>query len=234
MNINYRETQYNFLDSVPVSSRDPNGPRVMSAQLTLSIENLVIFAIVSIMVLLFCFSLGVERGKRLVLSDGIEAGNPQGQTAPAAPAKGVTAEADDVIAPGDARKNVLDAFVSSWRDKGKAAAPDVQPAAATATSEPKPAQQAVVPAPEKAPKKEPAVVAAASGPYTVQVASYKSQKTAKREADSLKQKGYRDVYVLPKGSFVIVCVGSFSKKAEATSFTRQLKNRYQDPLVRRL
>src|SRR5205085_11638228 len=43
---------------------DINKPKFLLANLTLSVESLVIFAILGIMVTLFSFSLGVERGKR--------------------------------------------------------------------------------------------------------------------------------------------------------------------------
>jgi cell division septation protein DedD len=74
---------------------------------------------------------------------------------------------------------------------------------------------------------------AASG-FTVQVASYKSDRFAQKEADALKKKGYSDVYVMNKGKFVILCVGKFTSKDGADKLTKKLRNNYQDPVVRRL
>jgi len=69
--------------------------------------------------------------------------------------------------------------------------------------------------------------------YTIQVASFKQEKNAQREADQLKRFGY-DIYVMPKGKHSIVCVGKFTKKREAIAFSKKLKDRYHDCLVRRL
>ncbi len=69
--------------------------------------------------------------------------------------------------------------------------------------------------------------------YTVQVASYKGDKFANREADVLAEDGY-ETLVLPKGEYVILCVGKFSKKAAARELSQELKDKYKDCLVRRL
>ena len=68
--------------------------------------------------------------------------------------------------------------------------------------------------------------------YTIQVASFKLEKSARREAARLKNAGH-DTFVIPKGSYSIVCVGRFVQREEAKVFSHQLKNRYQDLLVRR-
>jgi cell division protein FtsN len=99
-----------------------------------------------------------------------------------------------------------------------------------------------VPLPKAVVKAKTAVVApavaavkpAGTGAYTIQVASYKGIKSAQREADKLKQKGFDNVYVLPKGTYTIVCVGSFRNKEDASGIKRQLNNRYQGSVVRRL
>ncbi|NTV29030.1 MAG: SPOR domain-containing protein [Candidatus Omnitrophica bacterium] len=193
------------------------------------------------MVILFCFSLGVERGRRVALA---ESGNavtvvtptPVAQTVPV---KGAAAEDDDVIDNGSG-KNMFEAFTASWRSPGKPALQTALPEPDKAVTAPKTVKVTPASAPDRAAKAVPpvtnkvAVRPASSGSFTVQVASYKSTQSAKREAENLKQKGYREVYVLPKGSFVIVCVGSFTTKSDASTLTRQLKNRYQDPVVRRL
>jgi len=70
--------------------------------------------------------------------------------------------------------------------------------------------------------------------FTIQVASFKLRKNAQREADRLKDNGHEDAFVLPKGSYTIVCVGKFSQKADAREFLSKLPSRYNDSLVRRL
>ena len=70
--------------------------------------------------------------------------------------------------------------------------------------------------------------------FTIQVASFKLEKNAKREADRLRGRGHDDTFVVPKGSYSIVCVGKFIQRNEAKKFSSKLKKRYNDCLVRRL
>ena len=63
MNINYKQPQFELFPANSATLEDINKPRFLLANLTLSVESLVIFAILGIMVALFSFSLGVERGK---------------------------------------------------------------------------------------------------------------------------------------------------------------------------
>ncbi len=65
MNINYRQPQFELFPADSALLDDTNKPRFLLANLTLSIESLVIFTILGIMVGLFAYSLGVERGKHL-------------------------------------------------------------------------------------------------------------------------------------------------------------------------
>ena len=69
--------------------------------------------------------------------------------------------------------------------------------------------------------------------FTIQVASYKSEKYAAKEANNIKQKDM-DIFVLPKGSHQILCVGKFEKKEDALALLSRLKGRYKDCLIRRL
>jgi hypothetical protein len=65
MNINYKQPQFELFPANSATLEDINKPRFLLAKLTLSIESLVILAILGIMVALFAFSLGVERGKSI-------------------------------------------------------------------------------------------------------------------------------------------------------------------------
>src|SRR3989338_8917740 len=65
MNINYKQPQFELFPANSATLDDVNKPRFLLANLTLSIESLVILVILGIMVALFSFSLGVERGKHL-------------------------------------------------------------------------------------------------------------------------------------------------------------------------
>ena len=197
MNINYKESQIDFLSHVGGKAEEPSRPRYMAAQMSLSLENLVIFAIVAIMVVIFVFSLGIERGKGVALTT-IEAPVSDGKSVMKTEVKEFKADPQKI-------KSVLSSSKAIVKAKPVVAAP--------AGTSAKPA---------------------GTGAYTLQVASYKGIKSAQREADKLKQKGFDNVYVLPKGTYTIVCVGNFQNKEDASGVKRQLNNRYQGSVVRRL
>ena len=69
--------------------------------------------------------------------------------------------------------------------------------------------------------------------FTIQVASFKLKKNAQREVERLNGIG-EDVFVLPKGDYLIVCIGRFKKREEAKTFSNKVKSRYNDFLIRRL
>jgi hypothetical protein len=69
--------------------------------------------------------------------------------------------------------------------------------------------------------------------YTIQLASYQSKNLAQKEAGALKKKGLAPL-VLSKGSYSILCVGSFNSKETAKPLLSQLKKKYQDSFIRRL
>lgn len=69
--------------------------------------------------------------------------------------------------------------------------------------------------------------------YTVQVASFRKEEYAQKEAMDLKKKGY-EILVLPKGKYSIVCVGKFAQRDEAKLFSKKLRKRYKDCLIRSL
>lgn len=59
------QPQFELFPANSATLEDINKPKFLLARLTLSVESLVIFTILGIMVALFSFSLGVERGKHL-------------------------------------------------------------------------------------------------------------------------------------------------------------------------
>jgi hypothetical protein len=65
MNINYKQPQFELFPANSATLEDINKPKFLLANLTFSLESLVILSILGIMVALFSFSLGVERGKRI-------------------------------------------------------------------------------------------------------------------------------------------------------------------------
>ena len=213
MNINYKEAQFEFFPDSGRTQDETKRPHFMAARFNLSIENLVIFSIVSIMVVIFAFSLGVERGKRIALVSFPTSAVPQ---TPAA--AGIVPVSVKAVKPVERKwffqKEQPVQAAADTLDKGIA----------------KIALKMDVPAAEASPVKE---SVPAAGGFTIQVASYKSEKGAQREASVLKGKGYQ-VFMLPKGQHIALCVGSFQSKMDANVFGKKLKGKYQDFVVRRL
>ena len=222
MKINYKESQIDFLSHVSGASQEAHPPRYMAAQVSLSLENLVILSIVAIMLVIFSFSMGIERGKRVALAAQVTSGDVASAGATAAVSVPVVAgKVDKASEKAEAKDKVdpskMKGFPVSSQTVAKAKSmPVVTDAVITVQA------------------KTAALKAPTAGGYTLQVASYKGAQYAQREADKLKQKGFGDVYILAKGSYTIVCVGNFQKKEDASDVKRQLKGRYQDFVVRRL
>lgn len=69
--------------------------------------------------------------------------------------------------------------------------------------------------------------------YTVQVATFKTETYAQKEAERLKKKGHLAL-IVPSGTYLTVCVGNFSEKQKARISLNQLKETYRDCFIRRL
>ncbi len=69
--------------------------------------------------------------------------------------------------------------------------------------------------------------------YTIQVASFEKESSAKQEALNLQKKGF-ETSIMQKGRHSIVCVGKFSDRQDAKKFSKRLKDKYKDFIVRRL
>lgn len=67
--------------------------------------------------------------------------------------------------------------------------------------------------------------------YAIQVASYNGNEQAQRTAKLLEKKGY-PVFVSKKGKYIAVFVGEFTDKGEAQRNERLLKSTYKDCLLR--
>lgn len=72
MNINYKQPQFELFPGNSNQESDAAKPRLFLANLTLTIENLVVLSILGIMLAVFAYSLGVERGKRVMAAQMIE------------------------------------------------------------------------------------------------------------------------------------------------------------------
>ncbi len=69
--------------------------------------------------------------------------------------------------------------------------------------------------------------------FTIQIATFKTRAHALKEMTALKQKGY-PVYLTSKGKYTVLTVGNFSDKEAAKPILSKLKKNYQDCFIRRL
>lgn len=209
MNIHYgNQSQFELFPGTTGESIESVAPRFIFSRVTLTFENLVVVLVTVIVGLIVAFSIGVEKGKRLT-----RAAPPEAQMA--APAKST-------------RVAVPPVQVAASAPVMAAPAVKPQPApvmmAETAVAEPVIAAPTVNNAPpEKGVDKR----------YTIQVASYKTQTYAQKEANALKRQGF-EALVVTKGNFSIVCVGQFAGEDQAKTLLKKLKTRYKDCIVRSL
>lgn len=185
---------------------DPNGdalrPRYFSTHFTFSLENMVVMGILMLMTLLFLYSIGLEKGKRIVEI----LPNPEQPV----PAEKELTDRETATSSAELQQN------KRTESPVEASHPNVKEI------------PAVLP-PLKSPQSNELV-------YTIQVASFRSQKYAQLEVDRLKDQGYdrKVIMVVPKGEYSIVCVGQFSRKEQANTYISRLRGKYKDCLVRRL
>ncbi|MBF0521565.1 MAG: SPOR domain-containing protein [Candidatus Omnitrophica bacterium] len=181
--------------------------------INLTVENSVVAGIIILMALVLFFSLGIERGKQLALVT----------TAPQKIA--VAEEPKNAII---ARPQILQRFpgaVSGQQVKRQAL--PVEKAVNVRIPQP----QKVSPAVVTPPPKERDLL---NDYYTIQVASYKQNDRAQKEALKIKNSWGHETFVVVKGSYSIVCLGKFVKRDEAKLLAGRLKGKYTDYLIRRL
>ncbi len=159
-----KDHQAEFFADLPTASGKPNKVkfRLSKVALSLSYENIFLLTIGLIMLLIVCYSLGVEKGKRFVQlkSEEIAIEQEQAQELPA-----------------------------------------------VETEEPKQKKT------------------------YIQVASFRSEKYARKEIERLKNKGYQS-YLTQWGKFQVVCVGNYQDRKAAAEDLRKLKQIYGDCYVR--
>jgi len=197
----------------PETSQQPKKiekTRYLLKDLTLSMENIIVLSIISVMSLVLFFSYGVERGKKRIVEQDSE-------------------EVQSVDTVGLVKNDVVikSEISSDFSEIQKVVSDEVIKPMNLEKS-----QTTIVPgifSEKNLLLEENKIV---EGAFTVQVASFKLEKNAEKEALRLKGKGH-DTFVLPKGSYSIVCVGKFAQKIQAQEFSYQLRDRYRDLLVRR-
>ncbi len=144
---------------------------------SLSYENIIILSIGLVMLLIVCYSLGVEKGRHLVQAKSEDIGLEQ-------------EEAQKI--------------------------PKIE--------SPKPK--------EKKMKIEVVQTEDISNilPY-IQVASFRTDKYARKEIEQLKNRGYRP-FAATRGKYRVVCVGGYKNKDEARKAMKELKEVYTDCILR--
>ncbi len=214
MNITYKQSQFELFPGSPGSNGETGRPRYLFANLTFSPENLIIVSIILVLVMVFCFSLGVERGRRLM------------RTQPLPAAEKIQASVVPVVIPPISAQPA----VKNGRQIPTTFKATVTQVAELASIEQIKPVDLKTAASNKVLKEVETLV---KDVYTIQVASFKQNSYAKREADVLKQKGF-DIFVVPKGGHSIVCVGKFAERTDAKAYSNKIPKQYKDFVIRRL
>ncbi len=211
MNINYKQPQFELFPANSATLEDINKPRFLLANLTLSLETLVILSILVIMVGLFSFAVGVERGKQMVAQALDEKVNVAWNVS----SHNITAATNlTVIKPIGNAGFITKTSVAQIKP---AIVPMLKPVA-------RPVQKALsLPTVKTVP---------VGGNLTVQVATYKNESFAQKEAMDLKAKGY-PTFLIKKGNFWLVCAGHFASLDQANTYLKRLQAKYRGSQVRR-
>jgi len=205
MNINYRQPQFELFPKDVPGHDDVNKPKLLLANLTLSMESLVILTILGIMLALFSFSLGVERGKHLAAQALDERVSAAWNLAPRKPALPAKQSAQVQQAAGTQR----------MASRNRVLVPAPMPVVTTPTRPSTPVKSV-----------------AGSQRFTVQVATYKNEAFARQEALGLKAKGL-GTFLIKKGDFWLVCLGQFATQESALAVMKKVQPKYHGSTVRR-
>ena len=218
MNINYKEPQFELFPANSATLEDINKPKFLLATLTLSTESLVILVILGIMIALFSFSLGVERGKHLAaqsLDEKVAAAwNVGGRRLAATPV--VTAPVTT------STQSVPAGKISSNKS---IVHPNVNSHVAVA-----PVSRGGV---TKSLPETSKVATSSVGRWVVQLGTYRNENYAKQDALGLKAKGY-PVYIVKFKDYYLVSIGPLASQEQADAFLKKVQNKFQGSQVRRI
>ena len=205
MNFSYRkQSQFELFPGNQTAVSQQHKSRYPFSEIIISPENIIVVCIMLLMSFVVLYSLGVERGKTA-------------KPAVVAPQKinSVQNKTSAIITPQLQQATIV----------GKPVAPQANKVAQAAVSSVNTVTLQATAVVNQQPKD--------LGSYTIQVASFKLEKSAQKEAALLKGLGY-DALVAEKGTHFIVCVGRFANGDDAKKFTGRLKSKYKDSVVRRL
>lgn len=211
MNIHFgNQSQFELFPKTTGDTIENVAPRFIFSRIVLTFENVVVVFVFVVVGLIVAFSMGVERGRRHAAAVRPMASVAVPASFPANPLPHPQIN----VAPAATTNVVRGTPVPSG------------PQAVTAV------QITPAPAPVLPPlaPNRPSEKVVDKG-YTIQVASYKSESLAQKEANGLKAQGMSSL-VLNKGSYWIVCVGQYAKQDEAKKTLNKLKKRYKDSIIR--
>ena len=211
----YSPVQFELFPRTVVDPQDKQKKYLQFKGLTLSPENTIVFYIVSLMLIILSFSLGIERGKRVV-------GMAPLSKEPLKISEKKVSEKENFFEIPEEIANTLPLDVKESL-RAQQTISDAKTKVKTADKK----QKSLTPPQEKIQDKNGGLR------YTIQVASFKSKENAYQELEKLNKVGV-ETFVVPKGGYSIVCVGRFLEKDAALKIINKLKNRYKDCLIRRL
>lgn len=209
MSVNYKQSQFELFPQVGNRTERVSTSRFFFSSITLSLENIIISGIVMLLVIVFSFAVGVEKGKRVVIHKEIET-LPKRVSTDTTLTEALPATAVPV------KTNVLIPFPRVSTTSIEVAKKTLPPKEGVADSHGITKEQEI-----------------ATGHYTIQVASYARAQMAQKELDVIKKRGLEG-FILTKGKYVIVCAGKFSRKDDAKLTLNRLQKTYKDCMIRRL
>ena len=213
-----KESQFELFPGSTNYPESSSPTRFMSRRFVISLEGLFVVSMLVAIGMVVAFSLGVERGKLMVRTIR---SNP----APV-PKIPLSQFVPSVASPAPINPQAAPLNINPVLAKPQAAV-----LANTNVPKPQEAVKTIVPAMEDNLAKPDDKKKIIDKGYTIQVASFKNHEYAEKEAIELKKNGF-DPSVSSKGNHVIVCVGKFVTKKEAEQFSRKLKSKYKDPVIR--
>lgn len=201
-----RQSQFELFPGTPGVQPKRQKASIFGCAITLSFENMILLGIIFVMGMVVAFSFGVEQGRRM---------------------KKVSVQEKQLVpvsfVPADQTEKDMEAKVS--RQVSTERSDIVKHSNVEETAQ----KEENIERFEKKVDKTPSLEKI----HTIQVASFKQKNRAEREAGDLQEHGY-DAFIMPKGSYYIVCVGQFEERQQAQSLLRVLRKKYSDCYIRSL
>lgn len=208
------EEQLHFFDF-----KEKNSKR---RQISLPLDTLILLFIIIVLLFLLSFSLGVERGRRIVYINEAKKDLFSDYKEPFKKEEillqeDLSQKTNEGPALNDVVKNISNVNIEN---KDNVASANISDAKIKAEKEILPNKQK-----EKQEKEKQKEINKER--YVIQIASYTNKEAAELEFKKLQKKGYK-AFISKKGNFLVLFVGEFSSKIDAEKALRSLKNSYSD------